>query len=300
VTVSSSKNFELDVNEHIEEAFERCGLEARTGYDLRTAKRSLNLLFAEWANRGINRWTINQKTVALASGVADYPVGTLTMTVNSTTGFQDGELITGGTSAATAYITNVNSASVFAITVPSGTFTASETITGGTSGSTATVSSAVSLEDTQASIDVLSAVIRQNAGSSNQSDLNITRIGRDAYLNLTSKRSTGRPVQFYVDRQITPVIKLWPTPDSSASYELVFDRLLRLDDADTQTNTVEVPFRFYPCVSAGLAYYLSIKFAPDRVNLLKAVYEEELQRALQEDRDRSSLQISPSYDYYRA
>jgi len=300
VTVSSSKNFELDVNEHIEEAFERCGLEARTGYDLRTAKRSLNLLFAEWANRGINRWTINQKTVALASGVADYPVGTLTMTVNSTTGFQDGELITGGTSAATAYITNINSASVFAITVPSGTFTASETITGGTSGSTATVSSAVSLEDTQASIDVLSAVIRQNAGSSNQSDLNITRIGRDAYLNLTSKRSTGRPVQFYVDRQITPVIKLWPTPDSSASYELVFDRLLRLDDADTQTNTVEVPFRFYPCVSAGLAYYLSIKFAPDRVNLLKAVYEEELQRALQEDRDRSSLQISPSYDYYRA
>jgi len=300
VAVSSSKNFELDVNEHIEEAFERCGLEARTGYDLRTAKRSLNLLFAEWANRGINRWTINQKTVALASGVADYPVGTLTMTVNSTTGFQDGEVITGGTSNATASITNVNSSTVFALTVPNGAFSASETVTGATSGSTATVSSAVSLEDTQASIDVLSAVIRQNSGSSNQSDLNITRIGRDAYLNLTSKRSTGRPVQFYVDRQITPVIKLWPTPDSSSSYELVFDRLVRLDDADAQVNTVEVPFRFYPCVSAGLAYYLSIKFAPDRANLLKAVYEEELQRAMQEDRDRSSLQISPSYDYYRA
>jgi hypothetical protein len=111
----------------------------------------------------------NQKTVALASGVADYPVGTVTMTVNSTTGFQDGELITGGTSAATAYVTNVNSATVLAITVPDGTFAAGETITGGTSGSTATVSSAVSLEDTQASIDVLSAVIRQNSGSSNQS-----------------------------------------------------------------------------------------------------------------------------------
>ncbi len=296
---SSSKNFELDVNEHIEEAFERCGLEARTGYDLRTAKRSLNLLLAEWANRGINRWTINQKTVALASGVADYPVGTVTMTVNSTTGFQDGELITGGTSSATAYVTNVNSATVLAITVPDGTFAASETITGGTSASTATVSSAVSLEDTQASIDVLSAVIRQNSGSSNQSDLSITRIGRDAYLNLTNKLSTGRPVQFYVDRQITPVIKLWPTPDASSSYELVLDRLVRMDDADTQTNTVEVPFRFYPCVSAGLAYYLSMKFSPERTNLLKAVYEEEIQRAMQEDRDRSSLQISPSYSYYR-
>jgi len=299
VAFSSSKNFELDVNEHIEEAFERCGLEARTGYDLRTAKRSLNLLLAEWANRGINRWTINQKTVALASGVADYPVGTVTMTVNSTTGFQDGELITGGTSSATAYVTNVNSATVLAITVPDGTFAASEAITGGTSGSTATVSSAVSLEDTQASIDVLSAVIRQNSGSSNQSDLNITRIGRDAYLNLTNKLSTGRPVQFYVDRQITPVIKLWPTPDASSSYELVLDRLVRMDDADTQTNTVEVPFRFYPCVSAGLAYYLSMKFSPERTNLLKAVYEEEIQRAMQEDRDRSSLQISPSYSYYR-
>ncbi len=264
MAVSDSKNFELDVNEHIEEAFERCGLEARTGYDLRTAKRSLNLLFAEWANRGINRWTIEQKTIALANGVANYPLGTLTMTVNSTTSFQDGEAITGGTS-----------------------------------GATATVSSAVSLEDTQASIDVLSAVTRQNSGTSSQSDLSITRIGRDAYLSLASKRSTGRPVQFYVDRLITPEIKLWPTPDSSSSYELVFDRLRRIDDADTQENTVEVPFRFYPCVSAGLAYYLSVKFAPDKVQLLKAIYEEELQRAMQEDRDRSSLLIAPSLDYYR-
>jgi|TARA_Y100000361_G_scaffold151512_1_gene169069 hypothetical protein len=299
VAVSDSKNFELDVNEHIEEAFERCGLEARTGYDLRTAKRSLNLLFAEWANRGINRWTIEQKTIALANGVANYPLGTLTMTVNSTTSFQDGEAITGGTSAATASITNVDSSTVLAITIPNGTFSASETITGGTSGATATVSSAVSLEDTQASIDVLSAVTRQNSGTSSQSDLSITRIGRDAYLSLASKRSTGRPVQFYVDRLITPEIKLWPTPDSSSSYELVFDRLRRIDDADTQENTVEVPFRFYPCVSAGLAYYLSVKFAPDKVQLLKAIYEEELQRAMQEDRDRSSLLIAPSLDYYR-
>ena len=256
-------------------------------------------MFAEWANRGINRWTIEQKTIALANGVANYPLGTLTMTVNSTTSFQDGEAITGGTSAATASITNVDSSTVLAITIPNGTFSASETITGGTSGATATVSSAVSLEDTQASIDVLSAVTRQNSGTSSQSDLSITRIGRDAYLSLASKRSTGRPVQFYVDRLITPEIKLWPPPDSRSSYELVFDRLRRIDDSDTQENRVEVPFRFYPCVSAGLAYYLSVKFAPDKVQLLKAIYEEELQRAMQEDRDRSSLLIAPSLDYYR-
>ena len=298
MSVSSSKNFELDVNEHIEEAFERCGMEARTGYDLRTAKRSLNLLFAEWANRGINRWTIEQVSVPLASGVSDYPVGTLTMTVNATSGFEEGEQITGGTSSATSSITDLASSTSLALTVPVGTFSASETITGGTSGTTATVSAARSLADTQSSIVILSAVIRQNAGDSNQSDLSISRIGRDAYISLNNKNATGRPVQFYVDRQISPVVRLWPAPEASSSYVLVFDRLTRLDDADTQRDTLEVPFRFYPCVSSGLAYYLSMKFAPDRVQLLKAVYEEQLQRAMDEDRDRASLQISPGYGYY--
>jgi hypothetical protein len=299
MAVSGSKNFELDVNEHIEEAFERCGLEARTGYDLRTAKRSLNLLFAEWANRGINRWTISQTSIPLASGISDYGVGALTMSVASTTSFVDAEVITGGTSGATAYITDITSATALSITVPSGTFASGETITGGTSAATTTVSSAVSLEDVQSTIDILSAVVRQNSGLSNQSDLSVTRIGRDAYLNLTNKMTTGRPVQFYVDRQITPVVRLWPSPDSSSTYELVFDRLTRIDDADSQSNTLDLPFRFYPCVSAGLAYYLSMKYAPDRLTVLKALYEEELLRALDEDRDRASLQISPSPAYYR-
>ena len=115
---------------------------------------------------------------------------------NETVISKDGETITGGTSEATASITNVNSSTVLAITIPNGTFSASETITGGTSGATATVSSAVSLEDTQAAIDVLSAVTRQDSGTSSQSDLSITRIGRDAYLSLTNKRSTGRPVRW--------------------------------------------------------------------------------------------------------
>jgi len=298
VAVSSSKDFQLDVNEHIEEAFERCGLEARTGYDLRTAKRSLNLLFAEWANRGINRWTIEQKTVVLASGVSDYPIGTVTLTVNASAGFVAGETITGGTSGATAQVTNVNSATVLAINVPVGAFSVAETITGGTSATTATVGAVVSLEDVQATIDILSATIRQNTGTASQSDIQVTRIGRDAYLGLTNKNSTGRPVQFYVDRLITPVVRLWPVPNANDSYSLVFDRLTRIDDADTQTNSLEVPFRFYPCVSAGLAYYLSVKFAPERVSLLKTLYEEELQRAMDEDRDRASLQISPYSSFY--
>tara|TARA_R100001244_G_C5165169_1_gene131372 strand:+ start:1466 stop:2368 length:903 start_codon:yes stop_codon:yes gene_type:complete len=294
---SGSRDFDLDVAEYVEEAFERCGMEVRTGYDLETAKRSLNLLFADWANRGLNRWTISQETLTLADGVPEYPLGTLTMTVGSVSGtFSAGETLTGGTSAATASITSVPTATSLAITLPTGTFTASETITGGTSAATATVSSAVDFEDTQSSIDILSAVVRQNSGTGNQLDLALSRLSRDEFISLPNKRTTARPSQFYVDRQIIPAIKLYPTPNSADI--LVYDRLRRIEDADAMTNTANVPFRFYPCLTAGLAFYLALKKAPERVQLLKAIYDEEFERAATEDRDRSSLSLTPSATYY--
>ena len=296
MAVCGSTDFELDVAEYVEEAFERCGLEVRTGYDLTSARRSLNLLFADWANRGLNRWTIEQATLPLASGIAIYPAGTLTMTVAASGSFSVGETITGGTSGATASITSLRSSTAIDITVPEGTFSASETITGGTSSATTTVSSAVSLVPIQSTIDVLSAVIRTGTGS-DQTDVAISRISRDAYINISNKNSTSRPTQFYVDRLITPEIKLWPTPNDN-TYTLVYDKLTRIDDVDNPQNTVDVPFRFYPCLSAGLAYYISLKRAPQRTQLLKAVYEEEFERAAAEDRDRASLSLTPSRDYY--
>ena len=214
MTVSGSTDFELDVSDYIEEAFERCGLEVRTGYDLRTAKRSMNIMFAEWANRGLNQWTIKQRTQALTKGTSDYTL--------------DGDVI-----------------------------------------------------------DVLSAVIRRGS-----TDINIEKISRDEFLNIPNKSTEARPSQFFIDRQITPVVKLWPTPENSTDV-LVYDCLTRIDDADTQTNTLDVPFRFYPCLAAGLAYYLSIKRAPDRIQMLKAAYEEEFDRALAEDRDRASFNVTP-------
>ncbi len=298
MATSGSKDFDLAIDDYVEEAFERCGQQVRTGYDLKTAKRSLNLLFADWANRGLNRWTIKQETLSLANGIDTYPLGTLTITVGATASFSISETITGGTSNATAKITSKPSGTSLAITVPVGTFSAGETITGGTSGATTTVTTVVNLEGVQSSIDVLSAVIRQNAGSSNQSDTSISRIGRDAYLGIPSKKQTARPTQYYIDRQITPVIKVWAVPDSSTAYQLIYDRMVRIDDADGYTNNAEVPFRFYPCLSAGLAYYLSIKRAPDRVQLLKAIYEEEFERAASEDRDRATLTLTPSTTYY--
>jgi hypothetical protein len=219
MTTSSSTNFELDVAEYIEEAFERCGLEVRTGYDLQTARRSMNILFADWANRGLNQWTIEQRTQTLTSGTAEYDLDT--------------DLI-----------------------------------------------------------DVLNAVIRRSG-----TDFSMSRIGRDQYLNIPTKSSTGRPSQYFLDRQITPKLKLWSTPENSTDV-FVYDALTRIQDADTAKNTVEVPFRFYPCLTAGLAYYLAMKRAPDRIQLLKAMYEEEFERASAEDRDRSNLSLTPSSTYY--
>lgn len=220
MATSSSTNFELDVSDYIEEAFERCGLEVRTGYDLQTAKRSLNLLFADWANRGLNQWTIAQRTQTVTASDGEYNLG----------------------------------ADV---------------------------------------IDVLSMVVRRSS-----TDFSMSRISRDAFLSIPNKTTTGRPTQFFIDRQITPVIKIWPIPENSTDV-LHFDCLTRIDDADTYTNTIEVPFRFYPCLAAGLAYYIAIKKAPDRIQLLKAIYDEEFDRAQAEDRDRASFNVVPSLQYYR-
>ena len=224
MAVSGSNDFELDVADYVEEAYERCGLEVRTGYDLRTATRSLNLLLADWANRGLNRWTMQQTSQAITAGTSNYNLGIDT-------------------------------------------------------------------------IDILSAVIRTGSGTT-QTDISLSRISRDAYLSITNKNSTGKPTQFYVDRQINPIVKLWPTPDSVETYTLIFDRLVRMDDADAATNTLDVPFRFYPCLAAGLAYYIALKRAPERVQILKAVYEEEFERAASEDRDRATLSLTPSRDFY--
>jgi hypothetical protein len=220
MAVSGSVNFELDVAEYVEEAFERCGLEVKTGYDLVTARRSLNLMLAEWANRGLNQWTIAQRTQALTSGTRTYAL----------------------------------SADV---------------------------------------IDILSAVVTRSG-----TDFMLTRVSRDDDLNIPNKETTGRPTQFFLDRQVTPSLRIWPTPENSTDV-IVYNALTRMDDADTPINTLDMPFRFYPCLAAGLAYYISLKRAPNRVQMLKAIYEEEFERAMGEDRDRSSFTVTPEYTYFR-
>jgi hypothetical protein len=222
MATSGSKDFELDVADYIEEAFERCGLEVRTGYDLKTAKRSLNLMLADWANRGLNQWTIAQRSLTLTANDGEYNLGTDV-------------------------------------------------------------------------IDVLGVVIRVS-----NTDYSLERLSRDDYLTIPTKTTSGRPNQFFLDRQLTPNLKVWPVPDSSTTYTVYYDALTRMDDADTFTNTMDLPFRFYPCLAAGLAYYLSLKKSPQRTQMLKAIDEEEFHRAAEEDRDSASFNVAPKFSYYRS
>lgn len=233
MTTTGTSTFNLNLNELVEEAFERCGAELRTGYDLKTARRSLNLLTIEWANRGINLWTVEQGSIPLVQGQITYdlPVDT---------------------------------------------------------------------------IDLLEHVIRTNAGTtSNQLDININRISADTYITIPNKNAQGRPIQVWINRQSgatypadgvsPPQINVWPAPEQSDYYVFFYYRLRRIQDAGNGINTQDIPFRFLPCMVAGLAYYLSLKLpgAMERTSILKQMYDEAWEQAADEDREKAPLRIAP-------
>lgn len=223
-TTSGTTAFNLDLSELVEEAFERCGAELRTGYDLRTARRSLNLLFADWANRGVNLWTVDSGTIPLVAGTATYNLP----------------------------------------------------------------------EDT---VDLLEHVIRTGAGNvSTQADLTITRISVSTYASIPNKLTQARPIQVYIDRSSPiPTINVWPVPDPSTTYSFVYWRLRRIQDAGDGSNTMDVPFRFIPCLVAGLAYYLALKIpnAMERLPVLKQQYDEAWDMAASEDREKAAIRFVP-------
>jgi len=222
MATSGTKTFALDIADTIEEAYELAGLEQRTGYDAKTARRSLNIMFADWANRGVNLWTIEPVTLDMVVGTNSY---------------------------------NLNSYD----------------------------------------IDIISAVLRTTtAGVS--TDVELTRIGRTEYLNIPNKDNSGRPVQFFLDRQTTPVLKVWPTPDITS--QVVTYNIQRIDDVSTSTENPDVLSRFIPCMVSGLAYNIALKKNPEKAGLLKQVYEEQFSLAADEDRSRVSLNLVPARSYY--
>ena len=309
MTTTATSTFDLDMNDLVEEAFERCGLEVRSGYDFRTARRSLNLLTIEWANRGINLWTVEQGQLLMNTGQAIYPIPVDT-------------------------------------------------------------------------IDILDTVVRTNNGeSTNQIDINISRISESTYLTIPNKNATGRPIQVWFNRQsgntaatpqttlaeaitaadqttitltnastlptqgfinigsetigyqnivgnqivnawrgqngttaIThlngadvynnnlPCINVWPTPNPPGSqYTFVYYRMRRIHDAGSGVRTQDIPLRFVNCMAAGLAYHLSMKMpgVPDnRIVMLKADYEEQWKLASDEDRETAALRVVPRNMFY--
>ena len=223
MATSGSRDFKPDVGEWIEEAYERCGLELRTAYDARTARRSLNILFADWANRGLNQWTISNVDQTLTEGTDSY-----------------------------------------------------------------------SLNDYV--IDVLDVVLRRTVNDV-ATDYQMNQVGRAEYWNIPTKSTKARPTQWFLDNQVTPKIYVWPAPENSTDV-IKMNQLLRIEDADGSVNDLQMPFRFYPALVAGLAFYLSQKRAPERMESLKSLYEDEFARALAQDESRASLMIKPNMRSY--
>lgn len=221
MTTSGVANFDLQFDDLIAEAYERCGIEVRAGYDMKTALRSLNLIFAEWANRGLNLWTIEQRTTTLVAGTNSYNLP----------------------------------------------------------------------DDT---VNALSAVIRTGSGSTQQ-DITIDRISRAEYLHIPNKNTQSRPAQYYIQRSVPTTLYLYPAPDSTTTYTFVYYAVRRIDNTGTYINTADIVFRFLPALVAALAYYLALKRAPERVQMLKQFYEEEFARAAMEDRDTASVFLIPSF-----
>ena len=235
-TTSGTTTFEkgFSISDIVEEAYERLGIQGVSGYQLKSARRSLNILFQEWANRGLHYWEVANNNITLVADQATYTMFRAT---------------TDGTSDATA---------VYGVD------------------------------------DVLEASYRNS-----NVDTPLTKINRSQYQALSNKTSTGTPSQYFVQRFIDKItITLYLTPGSSeAGKFLNYYYVKRIQDAGDYTNDADVPYRFVPCMTAGLAYYLAIKNAPDRVQMLKMLYEDELQRALAEDGSSSSTYISPKVYY---
>jgi hypothetical protein len=225
MATSGTYNFNLDLGDAIEEAFERAGLELRSGYDYRTARRSINLLMLEWQNRGLNLWTVREGTQALTASDGSYPL--------------DGQVF-----------------------------------------------------------DIIEAFVRTNTGnSSNQFDQTLTSISISQYAHLANKLTEGKPLQYFLEKSPSGVtVNLWPVPDSREIYTLVYYYLERVEDAGSPaSNNMDVPMRFLPCLVAGLAYQLSVKYTESNAKapLLKAEYEEQWNLASDADREKASLRVTP-------
>jgi hypothetical protein len=305
---SGSTSFNLDLTELVEEAFERAGRELRSGYDLRTARRSLNIMFADWANRGINMWTIEQGQIDLVQGQSTYALP------NDTVDLLEHVIRTqaGQTSnQADLTITRI-SVSTYA-TLPNKLQQARpiqvwvQRLDGQTAAAITTLASGISATDTTITLTSTQGLpaagfVQVNTGV-NAETINYTAISGNQLTGCFRGQSNTAAISHSaaapVAVQSLPAVSVWPTPDGAQTYQFVYWRLRRTQDAGGGVNVMDVPFRFIPCMAAGLAYYIAGKIpeGAERIMLLKQQYDEAWELAAYEDHEKAAIRFVPRQQY---
>ncbi len=222
MATSGTRAFNLDVATAIEEAYELAGLEARTSYDAVTARRSLNIMFADWSNRGVQMWEVAKVTTTLTEGTSEYSINTY-------------------------------------------------------------------------DIDILDAYIQKSVGGT-LTDYPLTRVDRNEFIGIPTKSIKARPTEYWLERLLTPVIHLYPTPENSTD-KLIYYAWTRIEDASAAVNDFDLPSRFIPPLVSGLAYYLCLKKNTQKLPILQQQYEKDLVNALRYDEDRSVVHLVPRREY---
>ena len=307
---SGASGFNLDLTELVEEAFERAGSELRTGYDLRTARRSLNIMFADWANRGINLWTIETGTIDLVQGQNTYPLP------DDTIDLLEHVIRTGANVAATQADLSITRISVSTYATIPNKITQARPIQiwiQRYNGQTSPVASTLTTTITSTSDTiVLSDVTGLPAAGFIKIDNEIVNYG---YITQNTNAVSGTLYNCFRGQQNTiaaahtaaatvywqqvPAVTVWPTPDNAQQYQLVYWRLRRTQDAGGGVNIMDVPFRFIPCMAAGLSYYIAGKIPTgmERIPMLKQQYDEAWELAAYEDHEKAALRLVPRQTY---
>ena len=309
-TTSGVSSFNLQLDDLVEEAFERAGGELRTGYDLRTARRSLNIMFADWANRGVNMWTIEQGEITLVQGQNTYALP------DDTVDLLEHVIRTGNNIAATQADLTITRISVSTYaTIPNKIQQARpiqvwvQRFNGQNSPISATLTTTITSSSTEI---VLNDVTGLPAAGFIKIDDEIINYG---YITQNTNAVSGTLYNCFRGQQNTiaaahtaaatvywaqvPAVTVWPTPDSAQQYTFVYWRLRRTQDAGGGVNVMDVPFRFIPCLAAGLSYYLALKIAggADRLPILKQQYDEAWELAATEDREKAAVRFVPRQQF---
>jgi hypothetical protein len=301
---SGLTGFNLDLTELVEEAFERVGSELRTGYDLKTARRSLNLLFADWANRGVNMWTFEQGTINLVQGQNTYALPGDTVDLlehvirtqaNQTANQADLTITRISVSTYATLPNKLQQARPIQVWV--------QRMDGQTSVTGALLASNITATDTTITLDT---VVGLPATGFIKIDNEFIQYGyidgnslyscfRGQNNSTAASHTTGAAVYWAK----LPAVTVWPTPDNSQAYQFVYWRMRRVQDAGGGVNVMDVPFRFVPCMTAGLAYYLALKVPSgfNRLDVLKMQYDEAWANAAQEDQEKAAVRFVPRQQF---